>query len=330
MCIDFSTLCREIDTPSQSSTTFSKELLLAKDLTIPQRLEYLLKKRGVSQNALARVAKISPQTVANTLRHGRVPQSKTTLKWAKVLGVPGNVFTAKNLTDDALNKIIASSGSWKFAEGTAAPARKAVAKKPAARKAVAKKTAKKPVAKKAAAKKIAKKPVARKAVAKKVAKKPIAKKTVAKKPVARKAVAKKAVAKKIAKKPVARKAVAKKVTKKTVAKKAVAKKVTRKPVAKKTMAKKPVARKTVAKKPIARKAVAKKVAARKPAARKTTSRTTIRKSAARGPVRGGAKSGYSLDGIDWNLMVTRLQKLASSRTETVQLGAISALLQLRK
>ncbi len=211
---------------------------MAKELTIPQRLDWLLKKRGVSQNALARVAKVSPQTVANTLRHGRLPQSKTTQKWARTLGVPSSVFTAKKLTEDEMLKIIAAQGAWSFTE------KKTVAK-PAAKKAVAKKpVAKKATAKPAAKKAVAKKPVAKKAIAKPAAKKVVAKKAVAKKPVAKKAVAKKPVAKAAVKKAVVKKAVAKKpVAKKPVAKKTVA--ATRTTVSR-TTTRKPAARKSVA------------------------------------------------------------------------------------
>ena len=144
-------------------------------------------------------------------------------------------------------------------------------RKPAAKKAPAKKKAaakKAPARKKTAAKKAPtkKKAVAKKAPAKKKAvtkKAPAKKKTVAKKaPAKKKAVAKKAPAKKktVAKKaPAKKKAVAKKAPakKKTVAKKAPAKK---KAVAKKAPAKK----KTVAKKaPAKKKAVAKKAPAKK-------------------------------------------------------------------
>jgi len=90
----------------------------------------------------------------------------------------------------------------------------ATIKKPAAKKAPAKKSAaKKPAAKKAPAKKAAaKKPAAKKAPAKKAAaKKPAAKKAPAKKPAAKKAPAKKAAVKKApAKKPVAKAAPVKK------------------------------------------------------------------------------------------------------------------------
>ncbi len=156
---------------------------MAKELTIPQRLEWLLKKRGVSQNALARVAKVSPQTVANTLRHGRLPQAKTTQKWARTLGVPTSVFSAKKLTDDELTKIIAAQSDWSFSE------KKAVAKKPVAKKAVA---AKKTVAKKPVAKKVvAKKPVAKKATVRTTAaaKRTTSTRTTARKPAARKSTA---------------------------------------------------------------------------------------------------------------------------------------------
>ena len=282
---------------------------MAKDLTIPQRLEWLLKKRGVSQNGLARVAKVSPQTVANTLRHGRLPQSKTTAKFARTLGVPASVFTAKSLTEDQLNKIVASSGTFKFAEGTK------TASKPAARKTT---TARKPVAKKAAAKK----PVAKKAVAKK----PVAKKAVAKKPVAKKAVAKKPATRTTA----ARKAT----TTRTAAKK---------PVAKKAVAKKPVARKAVAKKPTTAKRIVRHGATaakrttttgrsrtaasgRSTSAARKTSSTAARKPALRG---GASSNGRLGTGVDYNAIVTKLQKLANSKSETVALGACQALLTLR-
>jgi len=275
--------------------------VLAKDLTIPQRLEYLLKKRGVSQNALARVAGVSPQTVANTLRHGRVPQSKTTLKWAKTLGVPGTVFTSKKFSDLELNNIISSSSSWKFAGSTGGTTRKAT---------TSKSTTRKPAAKKAVAKKaVAKKTTAKKTTARKTAAKPAARKTVAKKAVARKPVAKKAVAKKA-------------VAKKTVA---------RKPIAKKAVAKKTVARKPIA----AKRAVAKRTTSTGSASRSTGRKTVARKSTIKAAPRATARGGQgtfngSLSGIDWNKMVTRLERLSNSRKEEVQLGAITTLLSLRK
>jgi pyruvate,water dikinase len=114
------------------------------------------------------------------------------------------------------------------------PAKKPAVKKAPARKAAAKKTApKKPAAKKAVAKKAApKKPAAKKAVAKKApAKKVAAKKAAPKKPAAKKAPVKKAAAKKAAPK---------------------------KPAAKKAPVKKAAAKKTAPKKPAAKKAVAKK------------------------------------------------------------------------
>jgi len=300
---------------------------LAKDLTIPKRLEWLLKHRGVSQNALARLSKVSPQTVANTLRHGRVPQSKTTQKWARTLGVPGSVFTTRKLSDVELQKIVKAQGAWKGVGGTSrttTATRKPVAKKTTTRKPAARKT----TAKKATVKKaVAKKPVARKTAAKK----PVARKTAAKKPVARKTVAKK---------PVARKAAAKKTT--------TTRTTTRKPVARKTAAKKPIARKTAAKKPVARKTVAKKPVARKPAARKTTTtrsaakrpiarktvakkptRTVARKTTtSRGPARGGLNG--QLNGIDWSKMVTKLTKLAGHSNAQVSVTAINTLAMLRK
>ena len=283
---------------------------MARDLTIPQRLEWLLKKRGVSQNALARVAKVSPQTVANTLRHGRVPQSKTTLKWARTLGVPGSVFSAKKMTDDQLLKIVAAQGSWRFSEGTSAT--------------------KKPVAKKKVA---ARKPAARKVAKKKVA---------VRKPVAKKAMAKKTTTKKVAARKPLKKAVAKK--KVAVRKPATARKTT----AKKTIARKPAARKiakkTIARKPAARK-VAKKTAVRTivrhggTAAKRSTgsTRTTARKTAARKstasrtPVRAGlaARSNGKVNSINFDTIVSKLQKLANSRSEQVALDACKTLLTLR-
>lgn len=190
---------------------------MAKELTIPERLAWLLKERGVSQNALAKDAKVSPQTVANTLRHGRVPQSRTINKFARTLGVSSVVFdTKKTWTEADLKDLIAKSGPFT----TKKPAAKIVAKKPAAKKAVAKKAtakkvvAKKPVAKKATVKKATTSAKTKKVTAKKVvAKKPAAKKAAIKKPVAKKAVAKKAVAKKTT-------------TKRVVAKKAPAKRAT--------------------------------------------------------------------------------------------------------
>ena len=131
---------------------------------------------------------------------------------------------------------------------SAAPTKKAVAKKtsPSAvikKKPVAKKIVKKAVVKKTVVKKITKK-VAPKKVVKAVPKKVI-KKAVTKKPI-KKAVAKKVVAKKIAKKVVVKKAIKKVVAKKAVKK--VAPKKAVKPVPKKVVAKKKVATKKVVKK----------------------------------------------------------------------------------
>jgi len=91
---------------------------VAKELSISERLEWLLRTRGVSQNALARVADVSPQTVANTLRHGRLPQAKTIEKFAQTLGVPASVFTQALLTENDLKGIVAKSGPYSFSEGS--------------------------------------------------------------------------------------------------------------------------------------------------------------------------------------------------------------------
>ena len=171
--------------------------------------------------------------------------------------------------------------------GKEKPAKKAAAKKPVAKKTAPKKAAeKKPSAKKTAAKKAAttkaapkkataKKAAAKKPVAKKTApKKKVVKKTVAKKPAAKKAAAKKAIAKKApAKKVVAKKSAAKK----AVAKKAPAKKtVVRKAAAKKSSAKKAAAKKAVPKKPATKKVATKKAAARKTAKKKAAAKKARR------------------------------------------------------
>jgi lambda repressor-like predicted transcriptional regulator len=185
---------------------------VANELTIPQRLEWLLQQRGVSQNALARAAKVSPQTIANTLHHGRVPQARTTRRWAQALGVPTNFFATKPLTEDQLLGVIDKAGAFSFAGAagakgtsstttrkaptvTTATTKKATTKSTAAKKTVAKpavkktttttasKTATKPAAKRATT---VKKATAAKATSPATAKKPVAKKPVAKKAVVKK------------------------------------------------------------------------------------------------------------------------------------------------
>ena len=179
---------------------------MANELTIPQRLEWLLQQRGVSQNALARASKVSPQTIANTLHHGRVPQARTTRRWAQALGVPTNFFAAKPLTEDQLLGVIDKAGAFSFAgarttKGTSstttrkaptvtkATTKKATTKSTAARKTTT--TASKASAKPAAKRATVKQATAGKATSKTTAKKPVAKKPVATKPVAKKTVAKK-------------------------------------------------------------------------------------------------------------------------------------------
>jgi len=61
------------------------------------------------------------------------------------------------------------------------------------------------------------------------------------------------------------------------------------------------------------------------AARKTSS-TAARKPAARG---GASSNGRIGTGVDYNAIVTKLQKLANSKSETVALGACQALLSIR-
>jgi RNA polymerase-binding transcription factor DksA len=130
------------------------------------------------------------------------------------------------------------------------------AKKPAPKKAIAKKVVKSAPKKVTPVKKAAAKPAP-----KKVAAKPVAKKAPAK-PAPAKAAPKKAAPKKAVAKPLAKKAavkpVAKKVTPKPVVKKAAAKPVAKKPVAKPTVNKTAV-KASVAKKPIAKAAPQKEI-----------------------------------------------------------------------
>jgi indole-3-glycerol phosphate synthase len=117
----------------------------------------------------------------------------------------------------------------------------------------------------------AKKPAAKKAAAKKpAAKKAAPKKAAAKKPAAKKAAPKKAAAKK----PAAKKAAPKKAAaKKAAPKKAAAKKA----APKKAAAKKAAPKKAAAKKPAAKKAAPKKAAAKKPAAKKAAPKKAAKK-----------------------------------------------------
>ena len=130
-----------------------------------------------------------------------------------------------------------------------APAKKAVASKPAAKKEVKKAPAKKPAAKKVVAKKAVKKVAPKKAAPKKALKKVAPKKVVKK-------AAKKVAPKKVVKKAI-KKAVKKAPAKKVVAKKA-AKKVAPKKAVKKVIAKKKAVAKKVAPKKAVKKAPAKK------------------------------------------------------------------------
>ena len=143
------------------------------------------------------------------------------------------------------------------------------AKKPAPKKAIAKKVVKSAPKKVTPAKKAAAKPAPKKVVAKPVAKKVVAKpapKKVASKPVAKPAA--KPVVKKVAAKPVAKKVAAKPVAKKV----AEAKKVQAKPVVKKGTEVKKVVAKPVAK-AVAKPAVAKKPIV-KPAAKKVVAKVS--------------------------------------------------------
>jgi len=291
---------------------------VAKELSISERLEWLLRTRGVSQNALARVADVSPQTVANTLRHGRLPQAKTIEKFAQTLGVPASVFTQALLTENDLKGIVAKSGPYSFSEGSkgsgsgapkgsimglATPGQASPVSRPAGMlgsttpatggtsPVIKKSTATPPAAKKATTAKKAtvkkttssKTSAAKKSTAKSTAKKTTAKKSVAKKPVAAKkaTTAKKTTAKKsVAKKPVAAK---KAVAKKTTAKKPVAAKktTTRSTAAKKTTARKPAAKKATTTRATAKKSVSKKATAKKPVTRAAAKKTTARKTVAK-------------------------------------------------
>ncbi|MCW2950369.1 MAG: hypothetical protein JWN41_1382 [Thermoleophilia bacterium] len=122
---------------------------MANEFTIPQRLDWLLQQRGVSQNALARVSKVSPQTIANTLHHGRVPQTRTTRSWARALGVPTSFFTTKPLTEQQLFGAIEKAGAFTFNGATTKKTSTTTTRKaPTMAKATSKTTAKKPAAKK--------------------------------------------------------------------------------------------------------------------------------------------------------------------------------------
>ena len=174
-----------------------------------------------------------------------------------------------------------------------APAKKAVASKPAAKKEVKKAPAKKPAAKKtvkkAAPKKAAKKAPAKKVVAKKAVKKAAPKKAakkavkkVAPKKAVKKAPAKKVIAKKAAPKKALKKVAPKKVVKKA-AKKVAPKKVVKKAIkkaVKKAPAKKVVAKK-IAKKVAPKKAVKKVIAKKKAVAKKVAPKKAIKKAPAK-------------------------------------------------
>ena len=297
---------------------------MAKELSISERLEWLLRTRGVSQNALARVADVSPQTVANTLRHGRLPQAKTIDKFAQTLGVPASVFTQSLLTENDLKGIVAKSGPYSFSEaskgsgssaarggilGLATPGATPIVR-PAGMLGSTEPTVRRPAPNNK--KSTALRPAATTSTTAKKA--PVKKTTSSKTSAAKKPVAKKTTAKPAVKKAVAKKAVAKK----TVAKKPVAAKKT---VAKKTVAKKPVAaKKTVAKKPVAKKAVAKTATARK-VVRHTATKSTARKATTTTRSNGAGQ-------IDLQQLITKLQKLSGKSKSLKASEALKAIATL--
>lgn len=298
---------------------------MAKELSISERLEWLLRTRGVSQNALARNADVSPQTVANTLRHGRLPQARTIERFAQTLGVPASVFTQQLLTENDLKGIVAKSGPYQLGTGASKGSGSSAAKggilglatpgatpvvRPAGMlgsttpmrgrttSAINKSTASRPAATTSTT---AKKATVKKTTSSKTsaAKKPAAKKSITAKPAAKKATAKKTTAKKaVAKKPAAKKAVAKKPTTKAAAAK--------KPMAKKSVAKKPMVKKAVAKKPVAKKTTA------KASTRKVVRHTAAKKAAPARKATTSRSNGASNGHVDVQQLITKLQKLGGA------------------
>ena len=174
------------------------------------------------------------------------------------------------------------------------PAAKKPAKKPAPKRAAAKK--------KPAAKKPPRKPARKKAVAKTpdAAKRPARKKAAPKRP-ARKPARKKTVAKRPARKPARKKAVAKRPARKPARKKAASKKPARKPARKKAASKKP-ARKPARKKAVAKKRTAKMHPAPRPAKSKAAGR---KRSAARPKKVAGKRGRRKKKGSIWNRLFGR-------------------------